>query len=133
MKVLPIPFKEAVKKVKAAGRGGIEDEQRVIVRAEPGRLVFIGIGTEAQPGTEASCPLKYEGDPVAVITSLVGLRWIANTLAAADEVELTVCEQAGVRIVISSWKNHGRDAELKVCSESLLKPRTVFNKNVSIT
>lgn len=123
MKVLPIPFKEAVKKVKAAGKGGIEDQQRVIVRAETGRLVLVGIGTEAAPGTEASCPLKYEGETKAVITSLVGLRWIANTLTASDEVELTVCEKTGVGIAVSSWKNHGRDAELRVRSESSLKPR----------
>ena len=125
MKVLPIPFKEAVKSVKAAGRGGIEDEQRVIVRAEAGRLVLVGIGTEAQPGTEASCPLKYEGDTVAVITSLVGLRWLAGVLKATDEVEVTVCEKAGVGIAITSWKTHGRDATLGVRSESTLLPRKV--------
>jgi hypothetical protein len=119
MKVLPIQFKEAVKKVKAAGS---TDKQLVIVRAEAGRLVLVGIGTEDVPGTEAECPLKYEGETVAVITPLAGLRWVARVLAASDEVELHVCEKAGVKIEITSWKTHGRDATLGLRSESTLIP-----------
>lgn len=122
-KVLADQFKAAVKDIKAAGRGGIEDEQRVIVRAEAGRLVLVGIGTEAKPGTQASCPYHYEGEPVAVITSLVGLRWLANVIRTSDEVELGVDEEAGVKIAITSWKHHGREATIGLRSESLLKPR----------
>src|SRR5689334_3447686 len=120
MKVLPNQFKEAVKTVKAAGQ---TYQQLVIVRAEAGRLVLIGIGTEQAPGTEASCPLKYEGETVAVIIHLAGLRWIARVLAASDEVELTVCEKAGVKVAITSWKTHGRDATFGLRSESTLLPQ----------
>ena len=66
--------------------------------------------------------LGFVGEPVAVITTLVGLRWIANTLTATDEVELFVCEKAGVKIEITSWKTHGRDATLELRSESTLLP-----------
>jgi len=126
MKVLADQFKSAVRDVRAAGRGGQHDEQCVIVRAEPGRLVLVGIGTEQKPGTEASCPLNYAGDTVAVMTSLVGLRWLAGVLLASDEVDLTVEEAHGVAINITSWKNHGRDATLRVTSR--LEPRKVTGR-----
>jgi hypothetical protein len=120
MKVLPMQFKEAVKKVKAAGA---TDKQLVIVRAEETRLVLIGIGTEALPGTEAECPLKGTSETVAIITPLAGLRWVANVLTASDEVELTLDEKTGLKIAITSWKNHGRDATLGLRSESTLMPQ----------
>ena len=119
MKVLPIQFKEAVKKVKAAGQ---RHQQLVIVRAEETRLVLIGIGTEELPGTQAECPLKYEGETKAIITPLAGLRWIANVLAASDEVELHLCEKTGLKICITSYKTHGREATLGLHSESTLLP-----------
>lgn len=116
MKALPLELRTAIKKVKASGKGGVDDEQRVIVRAETGRLVLIGIG-----GTETSCSLKYDGEPMATITSLVGLRCIANVLLATDEVEVTVCERSGVTVAITSYRNHGRDVTLR--STSNLAPR----------
>ena len=121
--VLPQQFKDTVKGIKAKGRGGIEDEQRVIVRAEPGRLVLVGIGTEDKPGNEMVCPMNYDGPVVAVITSLVGLRLIAGVLRASDTVELEVCEKQGVSVSITSWREHGREATLR--SRSTLSPRTV--------
>lgn len=120
MKVLPIQFKDAIKKVKAAGE---THERLVIVRAEETRLVLIGIGTEAQPGTEAECPLKGTSATVAIITPLAGLRWVANVLAATDEVELHLCEKTGLKIEITSWKTHGRDATLALRSETTLTPK----------
>ncbi len=119
MKVLPIQFKEAVKKLKAAGK---THQQLVIVRAEAGRLMLVGIGTEELPGVEAECPLKYEGETVAIITPLAGLRWVANVLMASDEVELHLCEKTGLKVCITSWKTHGRDATLGLRSESNLMP-----------
>jgi hypothetical protein len=119
MKVLPIQFKEAIKKVKAAGT---TDKQLVIVRAEETRLVLVGIGTEHTPGTEAECPLKGTSETVAIITPLAGLRWVSKVLAASDEVELHLCEKTGLKVVITSWKTHGRDATLGLRSESTLMP-----------
>ena len=126
MNIMADSFKETVRAVRAAGKGGIEDQQRVIVRAEPGKLTLIGIGNDAQgPGTEASCPYKYDGETVAVVASLVGLRWLARALMVSDQVDLTVSEQDGVSISITSFKNHGRDATLR--STSHLAPRNPKN------
>lgn len=125
MKVLSEPFKTAIRGVRAAGKGGFEDEQRVIVRAEPGRLVLVGIGTEKEPGTETACPLRYDGEPTAIITSLVGLRWIAGVLRASDEVDLSISETLGLSVSITSWRYFGREAVLGLHSTSRLAPRQV--------
>ena len=101
MNVITQEFKKAVRSVKAAGRGGQHDEQRVIVRAANGKLTLTGIGTEEKPGTKASCRLKYHGKPVSIITSLVGLRWLAGAVSASDALDVEVCEKTGISIKIA--------------------------------
>jgi hypothetical protein len=126
MNVITGEFKKAVRAVKAAGRGGAYDEQRVIVRAEPGTpgaLVFVGIGTEAQPGVEASCRLKYDGDRAAVVTSLVGLRWLAGAVSDRDNLQVTVTEDKNITVVVE-WGDQEPRATLRVRSESTLAKRS---------
>lgn len=122
MRVLTEEFKKAVRSVKAAGKGGVEDEQRVIVRAETGKLVLVGIGTEETPGTEAECRATYEGEPTAVMTSLVGLRWLAGIINPRDLLELTICEKEGLKLVVV-WSDRDALATLRVRSESILATR----------
>ena len=126
MNVITSEFKKAVRAVKAAGRGGAYDEQRVIVRAEPGTpgaLVFVGIGTEAKPGVEASCRLKYDGDQAVVVTSLVGLRWLAGAVSDRDNLQVTVTENKELAVVVE-WGDQEPRATLRVHSDTTLLQRS---------
>lgn len=102
MRVLTPEFKRAVREVRAAGVGGEKDTQRVIVRAEPGRLALVGIG-----GNEVGIPASYDGPTVAVMTTLYGLRRLAGALDRRDEVDIEVTEKQ-LRVRVQTYKRRGR-------------------------
>ncbi len=122
--ILTENLKKAVRAVKAAGAGGIEDQKCVIVRAETGRLVLLGIG---EGGNEVGTPARYEGETQALMVSLTGLRAVANALGPNDVVRIQV-RDAGLTIAIQTYRSEGRRLVPGFSAEVVLLPKTPLRK-----
>lgn len=100
--------------VRASGRGGVYDEQRVIVRATAGELVLAGVGKE---GTTERVPFAYDGPPQALMTSLVGLRKIVGALAPTDFVTVQVAADR-LQLAVRSRNPVALRADVTLCSRT---------------